>query len=301
MAASIQGPQRSLASALVVALAGLCAAAAALFHPVDRSASTLPPGDVALVNREPILMSDFINEVGAIAGQPFAATSAAQRVQVLHDMVDEELVVQRGLALDLPEQDTAVRTAIVDSVNALVAAPVLAQSSNDDELQSFYAAHRANYATEGSMTLTDLVMHVGGFESPAQTTGQALADAEQAAYELRSGAALNDVMQHFGLVDSGKISGLEADFAARTHLGPKLYAAAQALGDGEVSEPIADSDGVHVLVMQHRQAPVFTDFNAVRNNVYNDYVRAEQAQAAQANLTSLRRKAQIVLAPGQSE
>jgi len=297
----MQEPRRALVLALVAALAGLCVAAAALFHPVDRSATTLPPGDVALVNQQPILMSDFINEVEAIAGQPFAATTAAQRVQVLHDMIDEELVVQRGLALDLPEQDTTVRTAIVDGINALVAAPVLAQPPSDDQLQAFYAAHRANYATEGSMTLTDLVMHVGGFENPAQTTDQALADAEQAVYELRSGAATNDVMQHFGLVDSGKISGVEADFAAKLHLGPKLYAAAQALGDGQVSEPIADSDGVHVLVMQHRQAPVFTDFNAVRNNVYNDYLRAEQARTAQANLSFLRAKAQIVLAPGQSE
>ena len=58
---------------------------------------------------------------------------------------------------------------------------------------------------------------------------------------------------------------------------------------------------MHVLVMQHRQPPVFTDYDGVRNNVYTDYVAAQKAQAKQENLKFLRRGAQILVAPGQSE
>ena len=80
-----------------------------------------------------------------------------------------------------------------------------------------------------------------------------------------------------------------------------LYAAAAMLSDGEVSQPVADTDGVHVLVMQHRQAPVFADFDKVRNNVFTDYVNLQKERAKQATLSFLRSNAQILLAPGQSQ
>jgi len=290
-----------VALALVAGLAGLGVAGAVLFRPFDRTPTAVPPGDVALVNGAPILTNDFMIEVEAVEGQPFADVAPAVRARILHEMIDEELMVQRALALDLPEQDTGVRASLVGGVKALVTAPIQAEPPTDDELRAYYAAHRGHYGTKGSMTLTDLVLHVGGSGDAPQSVSQALADAAQAAYELRSGAALDTVEQHFGMADSGKVSGVEQDFAAKAHLGAKLYAVALTLGDGQVSEPIADADGVHLLVMQHRQAPIFTDYDAVRNNVYADYALARQTPAERANLRLLRRKADIVLAPGQSE
>jgi hypothetical protein len=296
-----RGPARPFALAMAAAIIGLSAAAVGLLHPVHRDLAQVPPGDVALVNQEPILMSDFISETEQANGVPFAQTTPAERAAVLRRMIDEELMVQRSLALDLPEQDTDVRTALSDGVTSLVTAPVLSEHPTDDQLRAFYAAHRANYATQGSMALTDLVLHIGGFENADQSLDQAMADAAQAVYELRSGAGIEFVKQHFAFTDTGRVSGEEPDFAARLHLGPKLYAAADKLSDGEVSEPVQDADGVHVLVMQHRQPPVFTDYDGVRNNVYTDYIAAQKAQAKQENLKVLRRGAQILVAPGQAE
>jgi parvulin-like peptidyl-prolyl isomerase len=294
-------PGRSLALGVIAAIAGLAIAAAGLFRPAPSAVATVPPGDVALVNQEPILMSDFMSETEQKYGVPFAQTTPAQRAQQLRDMIDQELLVQRSLALDLPEQDTNSRSALQDGVTALVDAPVVAERPNDEVLKAFYAAHRANYATHGSMTLTDLVLHVGGFENADQTVEQAMADAAEAAYQLRSGASLDAVKRHFGLVDSGKVAGAEPDFAARLHLGAKLYDVAQGMSDGTISPPIADSDGVHLLIMQQRIAPVFNDFEGVRNNVYADYQAAQKAKANAANLKFLRASAQILLAPGQAE
>jgi len=294
-------PLRPVALALLAGVTGLAVAVAGLFHPAKRDLTAVPPGYVALVNQEPILMSDFISETEQAEGVAFAQTTPAERAGVLHRRIDEELAVQRGRALDLPEQDTDVRTAISDGLTALVTAPTLANPPSDDDLRAYFNAHRANYASQGTMTLSDLVLHVGGFENADQSTDQALADAAQAAYDLRSGAGLAYVEQHFGFADTGKVVGETPDFAAKIHLGAKLYAVAEAMNDGQVSDPISDADGVHVLVMQQRRAPVFTDFDSVRNNVYTDYQSAQKAQAKAANLQLLRRNAQIILAPGQHE
>lgn len=292
---------RSVALGILGAVVGLGVAASGAFHRAPRELSAVPPGEVALVNQQPVLMSDFIDETQtAIAGK-FSDATPAQRAKVLRSMIDEELLVQRGLALNLPEQDNGVRDAISQGVNNEVIAGVLANPPSEDDLRSYFASHRADYASKGSMDVTDLVLHVGGFENVDQSLNQALADAAQAVYELRSGTPMDQVQQHFSMTNASRGTGDTLDFAAKIYLGDKLYAVAQTLSDGQVSEPIVDKDGVHVLIMHHRVAPVPADFDTVRNNVYSDYIQAQERKEEAANLKYLRSTAQIILAPGESE
>lgn len=281
---------------------GLIVAGAGLLRPAPRPITAVPPGYVALVNQKGILTSDFITQTQAETGTTFDQTTPAERQRVLHEMIDEELLVQRALVLDLPETTTEVRDAMAAAVNAQVAAPLLEIEPTDDELRAFYDQHRVKYTIGGTMIVRDLVLHFGTYADADQSLPQAETDAAEAVYQLRSGAALDYVVQHFGFVDSGRVSdGEELDFAAKIHLGPKLYPVAAALNAGEISDPVVEKDGVHVLVMQQRQLPRPAPFSAVRDQVYSD-LRAEQKQRASAeNLSILRAQAQILVAPGHSE
>jgi len=295
-------PQRSWALPACSVALGLIAAACGLFRPAVRPVSAVPPGYVALVNQKGILMSDFIAQTQTETSTSFADTTPAERDRVLHEMIDEELLVQRGLVLDLPETTTEVRDTMASAVNAQVEAPLLAIAPTDAQLHAFYDAHRAKYTTGGTMTVHDLVLHVGGYENADQSVAQAETDAADAVYQLRSGASIDYVMEHFGFVDSGRVDNTEElDFAAQLHLGAKLYAVASELSDGEISDPIVDSDGVHVLVMDQRRPPRIADFPTARNQVYSDYRDAENRRAREENLRILRSEATILLAPGESE
>jgi parvulin-like peptidyl-prolyl isomerase len=259
----------------------------------------VPPGYAALVNGQSVLMSDFISETQTEVEKPFGETTATERTRVLHQMIDEELLVQRALALDLPETATEVRTALADAVNAQAAASALAAQPTEASLFAYYQKHRARYQSYGSMQLRDVVLHVGGFQDVEQTFSQAEADAIEAVYQLRSGASVDHVMEHFGFADSGRVGrGPELDFAAKLHLGPQLYPVAQRMSTGQVSDPIAAPDGVHVLVMEVRQPPAIEDFPTARAQVYSDYRQALVRQADQANLQMLRSRARILAAPG---
>jgi parvulin-like peptidyl-prolyl isomerase len=187
-------------------------------------------------------------------------------------------------------------------VNAQVAAPLLAQQPTDEQLRAYYDAHRAKYTADGSMNVRDLVLHIGGYENADQSMAQAKIDATEAVYQLRSGASADYVMEHFGFNDSGRMRfGNEPDFAAKLHLGPTLYPAATRLTEGQVSDPVADTDGLHVLIMEQRRMPTIADFASARTAVYADY-REDIAKAAQhENVKILRGQAQIILAPGESE
>ncbi len=281
---------------------GLLVAGAALFRPAPRPVADVPPGYVALVNQKGILTSDFITQTQAETGTSFDQTTPKERRHVLHEMIDEELLVQRALVLDLPETTTEVRDAMAAAVNAQVAEPLLEIEPTDAELLDFYDRHRAKYMIGGTMTVHDLVLHYGSYADADQSLAQAETDAAEAVYQLRSGAPLDYVKEHFGFVDSGRVSdGEELEFAAKLHLGPKLYPVAAALGTGEISDPVVDTDGVHVLVMEQRQLPRPAEFSAVRDQVYSDFRAAQKQRASAENLAILRSQAHILLAPGQAE
>jgi hypothetical protein len=301
LAGLLSPPQRATALPVVAVLIGLLCGGVAVFRGGSRPVVTVPPGYVALVNQKGVLMSDFMAQVAAETTKPFEESIPAERAKVLGEMIDEELLVQRGLLLDLPETTIEVRTAMVDAVNAQADAPAMAYEPGDQELRSFYETNRAHYSAEGTMTLRDLVLHVGGYQNANQTVTQATIDATEAVYQLRAGATVDYVIAHFGLVDTGR-GGTDAlpDFAAKIRLGAKLYAVAATLTDGMISEPVEDADGLHILVMQHRLPPRPAEFSSVRDKVYADFREAQRTVASRNNLANLRGQAHVLLAPGQT-
>jgi hypothetical protein len=300
--ALLSRPQRTRVLPALAMAGGLVAAGLGLFHAAPKALMVVPPGYVALVNQKGLLFNDFRAQVELETTKRFADATPAERSRVLREMINEELLVQRAVVLDLPETANEVRATMAVGVNGQVAAPVLAYEPTDAELRAFYDKSRQNYSTPGAMTLHDLVLGVGGYENANQTMAQAQIDAAEAVYQLRSGASRDYVMAHFGFMPSGRAApGEELDFAARLHLGAKLYAVAATLRDGEVSDPILDTDGVHIIVMERHEFPQVPDFTTVRDRVYLDYRTAESNRATSQNLRLLRSQASIVLAPGQSE
>jgi PPIC-type PPIASE domain len=290
-------PQRALLLPACGALFGLGLAGFAVLRPMPQSMA-VPPGYIALVNQKGILTSDFVAQTAAVTGKPYSETTVAERDKTLQNMIDEELLVQRGMALDLPESTIEVRDVMTAAVNAQIDAASKGEPPSDADLKTFYESHRTNYATPGSMSVRDLVLHVGGYLNADQSTAQAETDAAEAVYQLRSGVSVDVVMRHFGLTDSGRSErGEELDFAAKLHLGLKLFRIASELSDGEISEPVLDTDGVHILIMGRRRPPQVADFDSVRPKIYSDYTDAAAKRAELGGLRILRKDAQILMAP----
>ena len=290
-----RSPERAALLPALGAVLGLLIAIPALLRPHAAPVTSLPPGDVALVNGRPVLQSDYVSQVEAETSMAFTQVDAAKRAQVLRDMIDEELMVQRALTLDLPENDVDVRQALVNGVEAQVNAPFLAERISDAALRAFYNAHRAEYTTDGTMRVRNLVLPVGGFQNADQSVSQAMEDANEAAFQLRAGAAIEGVMAHYGLVDAPQADpGDQFDFAAKLHLGDALYALAATMNSGDVSDPQERPDGVHVLVMLARAPPRVAGFDRVRASVYTAYRQERQKQNNADDIAFLRRTARVV-------
>jgi parvulin-like peptidyl-prolyl isomerase len=290
---------RSMVLLALGALVGLLIAGYGLFTAKGTRSRGVPPEAVALVNQRPVLRSDFMAQAQTEFTLPFAQTTEQQRKKVLTDMVNEELVMQRGLEIDLPSYDPDVRTALVAGVELEVTADVLAQQPTTEELRAFYEAHQDQYSSEGVMRLRDLVLKTADSPSPAV----ARAKAAEAAAALRQGQPIDAVMKRFGMADSGRFVdaghidlGDIYQFAIHAKVDEALEQVILPLKDGEISDPVVQSDGVHVIVMVKHRFPVAQSFEDAVNRVWTDVKTAARNKVLAANLAYLRSRADIVIA-----
>lgn len=264
------------------AILGLLLAGLSLFTSKGAASHSLPAEDIALVNNQPVLKADFISQVEAAYGVPFAQATQAQKVKTLNDMIREELFVQRGLELGMPGSDPDTRNALVVAVEQQVVADVTSQDPTDAELRAYYDAHRARYADEGRMTVTDYV-------SPDAAAVRA------AAADVAAGAAPAAAAARHGLKDSGKTSGEEFYFAARLHLGPALFRVAEGLKSGQTSPPLPHPEEGHLLAMVSNKPPVPQDFAVARPQVLNDFKTDAERRLQAGDEKYLRSKADILI------
>jgi len=293
-------PARSLLLLAIGALTGIGIAGYGLFTAKGTRVHGVPAEAMALVNQRPILRTDFITQVQTQYSVRFAETTAAERRKVLDDMIDEEMMVQRGLEVDLPSFDPDVRAALVAGVELQLFADVLAEKPTEAQLQAYYEAHRASYVQDGVMQMRDLVAAV----SPQRPLQRARGEAAAAVAALRAGGALETVMQQFMLSDSRRLmdsghvdTGNVFDFAARARLEPAVFAAARGLTSGQISDPVEAADGVHVVVMVKRVPPLQRSFASVSNEVWRDVTEEAKRRVRANNLRYLRSRADIQLAP----
>ena len=280
-------PRRSLFLCALGAAIGLIIAGFGLFTAKGTRTARVPAEDVAVVNGTPILLSDYIAQLGALYDVSLSAATIPQRRKILSDMIREELFVQRGVELGLQSDTVEVREALVGAVEAQAATDATMAAPTDAELVAYYAAQRADFADEGVMALTD-------YRWPATTARSTIAAAAAA---LRAGRPADPAVAALPRTAT-MADGDEYYFAAKLHLGDTLFAVARGLHTGEVSAPVALPDGIHLLVMAKNVPPVAPPFPAVRDKILAAFRAAEAKSLTAANGRFLRKRADIQIARG---
>ena len=286
--------RRSLILLAIGAAIGLGIAGFGLFTAKGTQSHTVPPEMAALVNQQPILISDFTTQLQSEFGIPITRATEAQKRKVLNDMINEELMVQRGQEMNLSGSDPDVRSALVAGVELQNSANVIAKQPTHDEMLAYYNQHKDRYRTQGVLTLRDLVLAPNAAR-PLEQTKAVMAEVSKA---LKAGATVDAVKAKYGLTETKKVNGEELDFAAKIHLGDTLYAAVVDTGAGQVTDPVADKDGVHVMVVGKRIPSVQLTFDQASNQVFTDFKKDAQDAVQAANIRYLKSKAEIMLQKG---
>ncbi|HWK53559.1 MAG TPA: peptidyl-prolyl cis-trans isomerase [Hyphomicrobiales bacterium] len=264
--------------------AGLILGGISLFNARGTTTNRVPEENLALVNQRPILRSDFRDQLEAETGHPLAESTREEQLRVLDEMIREELFVQRGLELDFAETDPETRYALYAIVEAQILAGVTTGSASEEQLRAYYDSHRDEFQTEGQLTVHHLIQHAGNQDL-----------ARQAAQALRDGMPLEEAKQNFEL-EEAEFYADDFYYAARAHLGDALFDAAQALAPGEVSEPLAQEDGYHLVQLVRQRPPQAQSYEQAGTEVQSRFYRSEKNRVMNNMMDFLRSRSNILIA-----
>jgi parvulin-like peptidyl-prolyl isomerase len=277
------------------AIFGLAIAGVGLFSARGTATRNVPPEDIALVNQRPVLRSDFVAQLETETGETFEQATRAEKLKVLDEMIREELLVQRGLELDFAETDQPTRNSLAMAMDQQALADVTTSQPTEQQLHAFFEKNPARYASDGILTVRHLVL---------ATKGGTPEEREQKAREvvaaLRAGTVVEEVIARFGLTEP-RNDGDEFYFAAKIHLGDALFAQALKLKDGEVTEPLGEADGVHIVKVIHDKVPVPLTFERARLQVLTDLKNAQQERLMASTMKFLRERSKILVSSDYSD
>ena len=254
-------------------------------------AGGLPDDAVALVNGQAIPAEDYERVLGAVGTDRRAGTLAPEdRQLVLDRLIDETLLVQRGLELGLVWRDGKVRKDLVTAVvDAVVTDRAQAEPSEAD-VDAFYAAHRDFFARPGRLRVRQVWC---GVTDPA-AAADALARATQAAARLRAGEDFATVQAALGDAEVSPVpDGLLPPQKLADYVGPTALRTALGLAAGAVGDPVRSGTGYHVLQMLERQGDEVPPLAGIRAEVAAEVRRRAGEQALRDYVADLRRRAAI--------
>jgi parvulin-like peptidyl-prolyl isomerase len=276
--------QRSIALLALGAGAGLALAAVRLvWHPT--SGTALPSDAVATVNGVAIAQADFEQAVTAVATDRRGGLHAGDAQRVLARLIDEELLLQRALALGLVRREPRVRGQLVSTMIDTALAEAGARDPSEQELRTFYDEHRDYFTQPGRILLVHRA--VSGTDAAARARAAALGAALERGETPE--ASTDVVLAPEALLPVAKLE---------QYLGPSVIQTALELPVGGVSQPIASTGGYHVVRVVEREPDITPPFDAVRASVRGELVRRRGESALRAYLDQLRSEADIATGVG---
>jgi len=257
------------------ALAGLLAAGFGILRQAD-SGTELPANAVARVNDQIIGRDNYDR---ALARLGTNSTSGDETAWVLQRLVEDELLVQRGLELSMAQSDSAVRNAIIDSLIASVTGEADAASPGDEELQQYLADNADRFSYTASLSV-----------AAWQTNDDAVA--QSFVTDLRNGGNVTTSDAIDPVPDLPP--GLMPVELLRDYLGPGIAAAAAEMPVGSSAVFARRGRWLVVQVLEKKSA-VVTELGTIRNRVLLDYRRNLADKTLQDYLDDLRRRADVVV------
>ena len=273
--------------------AGIVLAASGLLASGTGTGRALPPGTVARVNGEVVRLDDYRRAVAALASDRRDGIGPDDRRHVLDRVIEEELLVQRGLELGLARHDARVRRDLTAAVIDAVVTGTDRVQPTDPELEAFYASNRDLFVRPGRVHVRQVWCRA---ERPADD-GDAGARARRAAARLRAGEPFETVRDAEGDHEPATLPDVPLPTAKLAdYLGPTALAAALALDPGAVSDPVRSSTGFHVLQVVTREPDGVPPLDEIRDQVVAELRRRAGDDALRGYLDDLRARATIDVA-----
>ena len=199
-------------------------------------------------------------------------------------MIDEELLIQRGIDLGMIENDSEIRSSIIQKMITSIISETDNLRISRQNLEDFYSLNQDLFTPSPKLQLIKLSFDGDNMEAGVQARVLLAAGNIQDARLL----AKNDIIRLPNvLLPAMKI---------REYIGPSLTQVALGLAEGEVSQLIELDGRFHLLVSVKKMisnAPLFDD---VYQEVESEYIRFKGEELLDEYLEDLRNWYDVVKA-----
>jgi parvulin-like peptidyl-prolyl isomerase len=259
---------------------GIIGLVMALFGAIGAPHIEQTGGAAAIVNGVPIPREAIARAVLALAADSRNPVTPEREADVLERLIEEELLVQRGVELGLPETDFAARRALVQSVLQLAMAERSGDEPSDEELRRFYRTNAGFFAPAPRFSASVVFFRDGAGAQRIEAARTALA-AGRDAHGL--GDMLTLPIPHNALAQNEWARLIGADAAS----------AAAGIAPGEVTAPVTASGGVFLIRVDAFAAAPAPTYESVAAQVRAEYERRADEAVVQAYIDRLKRAARI--------
>lgn len=271
------------------ACAGLIMAAAGLVERWSRSPDELPVGAIARVGGKIITQARYRQVLNDLAADKRVPLSAQDRQFVIDRLVDEELLIQRGIELGLADSLPQIRKALAAAVIGQLAAEAEASLPDEQALRRLYESDPEFFTSTARFRLRWLRL-------PASDDA-AQRKAEIAYRQLSNGVALEEVSQSTGLEPVPILPDALLPLSKiRDYLGPALTGQVSIIKRGAFSKPIEDNGDMHVLQLLDYRPEVLPPFEKARPVLEAEFLRRAGDEALRQYLQWLRLRSEVIVA-----
>lgn len=242
---------------------------------------------VATVNEDMISKEDYLNYLSLLARDKRNPLSEEDRRHVLNRMIEEKLIIERGLDIGLAKSDPNIRKVITNAMIQTITADASTQQADDETLRAFYQKNQQYFSRPARLQLQRIIFRDAD-------KAAALTQAEQAYQQLASGEDFYTVKQQLGSPEVLIIPNSQLPpNKLRQYIGPLLTEAALTMTAGTISQAIDDGSGYTLLYVIANDEAQPQPFEAVEQLVANEYRRRAGDEILREYMQGLREQADV--------
>ena len=239
---------------------------------------------IAKIDDRAISKGKYESYLDSVAQSRKSGLIASDADNILERMIDEELLIQRAVDLGMLENDSELRSIIIQKMISSIIADTKNVRFSQEDLQTFFLSNQDFFAPSPKLHLLKLSFAELNSAQANEAREMLLAGNLASAKQL----ADSDVIQLPNtLLPSTKI---------REYIGPLLTQEALKLSDNEVSQIIASENQLHLLVVIKKLRESAGSFEEMYEEIESEYIRQQGEQMLDEYLMDLRNWYDVVKA-----
>jgi hypothetical protein len=239
---------------------------------------------VVIVNGAPITREKFLSYLQSFSEDRNNPLGSGDSEYILQRIIEEELLVQRGVEVGMLESDKRSRAALVNAMISMTTTAAEAKAPGEEELLEFFEDNLGYFTATSRLWVRQLVVKNDDNGQRTRLAHQRLVDGEDFYVVSREFGSPVALSVPDSLLPPAKL---------REYLGPTLTMMLSQQSTGFISDPQLIDSGYRIVQLVENEISQLPEMETVREQLEAEFVRRAGDKALREYLDWLKQRADI--------